>query len=301
MDWSALNLHVSGLRSGLQSRFVLSPLPSTTRPWQLVYLQSGSLLVQMADDPGEVPPMEFVAPAIVSWPAEPLRQVVLPAGSAGIHLTVADSFLNGVLGNRPETSEVRDMTRGFTSLPLDDLPDQGTRLTQALSEIAMELEAAASGHVVVIEAQLRCVLIYLWRQSYKTSETSAAYGPQAILLRRFRQLVEIHYRQRWKVADYASALNTTSDRLHNIATQVLNRTPLNLIHDRSHHEARALLTRTNMSLDQIAAHLNFKTTPQFSSFFRKLEGVPPGKYRMTAAQNKADPVTAKEEEFSDWP
>ena len=197
--------------------------------------------------------------------------------------------------------ELREMVREFAALPLANLRELEGRITSALSEIAREHQRAESGQLVIIEAQLRCLVIHLWRHTHRTNETSASSGPQTILLRRFRRLVETHYRDRWRVRDYASALNTTPDRLHNIATQTLQRTPLALIHDRCHREARALLTRTNMSLDQIAAHLNFKTTPQFSSFFRKQEGMPPGKYRSHAAAAESEVPAQLDIEFSDWP
>jgi AraC family transcriptional activator of pobA len=153
----------------------------------------------------------------------------------------------------------------------------------------------------VIEAQLRCLLIHIWRQNHTFVEAAETAGPQLALLRRFRQLVERHFRERLKVADYAAALHSTPDRLHSITFETLGRTPLALIHARCHLEARALLTRTNLSLDQIAAELSFKSTPQFSSFFRKMEGVPPGRYRAAAMAQSAALGRRQELEFSDWP
>ncbi len=301
METNGVLLHLAGLQSSLQRRFVRSPLPAKSNPWQLVYLRSGTLQHQVLDDPDQHREVILDAPCIVCWRAEPERSVFLHAGSSGVHLAAGEAFLVSALGNRPESYELADMLRGFVSLTLHDMPDQGDRITRALSEISYEQSQQGAGQLVVIEAQLRCLLVHLWRQNNKNIEAAETAGPQLALLRQFRQLVESHFRQRLKVSDYALALNITPDRLHSITVETLERTPLALIHDRCHLEARALLTRTNLSLDQIAADLSFKSTPQFSAFFRKMEGTPPGKFRAMATANNTDAQGQQELDFSDWP
>ena len=50
-------------------------------------------------------------------------------------------------------------------------------------------------------------------------------------------------------------------------------------------EAEALLLRSTQTIDQIADHLGFSSTPHFSRFFRGMLGVPPGAFRK-AAENE---------------
>lgn len=301
MTAGAVNLHVTSLQSSLQQRLIRSTLPLVQSPWQLVHLRSGTVSYQVSRSAAQDAEVTLEAPALVCWPNQPVCVVKIQAGSSGVHLAVSETSLAAALGNRPESYELHDMLRGFVALSLIDLPDSGDRAAQALEAIAQEHAAGQAGHQVVIEAQLRCLLIHVWRQNHQAVEAPNAVGPQIILLRRFRQLVEAHFRERWKVADYALALNSTPDRLHNITTHVLRRTPLALVHDRCHLEARALLTRTNLSLDQVAAQLGFRTTPQFSSFFRKMEGLPPGKYRAASLAHQNDMTEAPDLDFSDWP
>lgn len=289
------------LTSGLQDRIVVAPFPSERRCWQIVYVHSGSveILGSDTDQPDRANLMD--APALLCRPVDAGRQIKLQAGSTGFHLALDGVAMTNVLGNRPEAVELRVMVRDLVALALGDRPEQDRQIILALNAIGMETRGRASGRLVVIEAQLRCLLIYLWRHSYSAGEAAFADGVQMGVLRRFRQLVEIHFRSRWRVADYADALGTTPDRLHNLATKTLGRTPLQLIHDRAHREARALLTRSNMTLDQIAAYLGFKTSAQFSVFFRKLEGMPPGKYRLKDVAKQAEPAAEQETGFPDWP
>jgi AraC-like DNA-binding protein len=103
------------------------------------------------------------------------------------------------------------------------------------------------------------------------------------------------------VADYAVALGTTPDSLHNRTTRALGRTPLELIHQRVHLEARALLSRSTLSLGQVAAHLGFSSPAQFSAFFRRHEGLPPGRFRNSRSAQDAPRSMAQDPNFTDWP
>lgn len=291
----------SELKSGLQDRVVVAPFPVTSRCWQIVCVQSGAAEILGADpaQPDRAALME--APVLLCLPVDAQRQIKLFAGSSGVHLALDGVGMTNVLGSRPEAVELRVMVRDLVALPLGDRPEDAAQVAQTLNTVGSEARGRAPGRLVVIEAQLRCLLIQLWRHSHTTAEAAFADGPQTHVLRRFRQLVEVHFRSRWRVVDYANALGTTTDRLHNVATQTLARTPLQLIHERTHREARALLARSNMTIDQIAAYLGFKTSAQFSAFFRKWEDMPPGRYRLDLAARAAEPPTGQESRFTDWP
>ncbi len=280
---------------------MVAPYPGTTRSWQIVYVQSGAAEILTADPEGTHSANLLEAPGLLCLPVSAQRQIKLLAGSSGVHLALDEVGMANALGNRPEAVELRVMVRDLVALALTGRAAQDLQVQQALNVIGAETRGRAPGRHVVIEAQLRCILIQLWRISYSTSEAHFADGPRTNALWRFRQLVETHFRNRWRVADYADALGTTTDRLHNLATQRLKRTPLQLIHERTQREAKALLTRSNMTLDQIAAYLGFKTSAQFSAFFRQREGRPPGKYRTEYAARHAEPAPEQETSFTDWP
>lgn len=301
MSSDQTNFHFSQLQSGLQSRSIVAPLPSSVRPWQAVYLLSGGLSITTshAHRRSEIQIVE--APAFICWPTEDQHAFRLLAGSSGVQLALGEMFLVTVLGKRPEAAELRDMASRFLVVPLNDFPESEARIRAALGEISQEHNEGAAGQFLVIEAQLRCLIVQVWRHALSPEEQVHAPGQQTAILRKFRQLVETHFHDRWRVADYAAALNITTDRLHNIATQTLNKTPIELIHDRTQREAKALLTRTNMTLDQIAADLSFKTTPQFNAFFRKLEGVPPGRFRAQAAKGATDAAMTAPLDLGEWP
>ena len=298
MNKSDAQYFISELSSGLQDRIIVAPFYTSDKSWQIIYLRSGAIdLVTIPQDIRK----HIEAPALLCLPVDRQWQVRLGAGSSGMHLAVNDIGMTSAIGSRPEAVELRIMVSDLAALPLGGLAEQEARISAALHAIMEEDRRKSPGHVVILEAHLRCLLIHFWREVYKTDETITEGGHQTILLRRFRQLLETHYRSRWRVRDYANALGTTADQLHNLATLKLKRKPLDLIHERSHREAKALLTRSNMTLEQIAAYLGFKTSAQFSALFRKLEGLPPGKYRSERFAQQTELAIEQDTSFYDWP
>ena len=295
------NYFFSSLQVGLQSRAIVPPLPASIRPWQAVFLQSGSLMVKRQESRDKVDLRKIQGPAVICWPSESQLHLSLSAGSTGIHLALGEVFLVAVLGKRPEAIEMRQAVFNFATLPLEGQSDTARRIQAILDEIALEQTRSSSGQLLVIEAQLRCLLVHLWRHTQQTDEAAQSSGQRTIILRRFRHLVETNFHSRWRVSDYAEALNMTTDRLHDAATRILGKSPLELIHDRTHREAKSLLTRSNLTLDQIAAQLGFKTTPQFSAFFRNRQGIPPAKFRRLVASNSDRRSIGENVDFGDWP
>lgn len=295
------DFYVAELRSGLQERAIIAPLPEAARPWRVVFLRSGALRFTNANDPTGLRERHVAAPALVCWPAGAVRDMWLEAGASGAHIALGETFLMAVLSRRPEAAELRDAVQNVTILPLAERPRQEARIKVILDEIAAETDRPASAGFVIAEAQLLCLVVHIWRDAERSDAPARAQGARMALLRRFRQLVEAHHRERWRVRDYASALSVTVDRLHDICSQVLEKTPLQLIHERSRREARFLLTHTNMTLDQIALHLSFRTTSQFNAFFSKAEGAPPGKFRAVALTRSKDQNLDQSVDLSEWP
>lgn len=293
--------YIASQQSGLQDRIIVAPFSGVGGSWQLIYIQSGALELTLAEPSGEDVSTQMTAPAFLCQPVKPRQSIKLLAGSSGTHFAVDEAGMIAAVGSRPEAVELRMMISATASLSLEGHPEEATMAAKSLNAIAAEIEGGLPGHQTIVEAELRCLLVRLWRHGYHASHTVSSDGPQTILLRRFRQLVEAQYRKRWQVQDYAAALGTTADRLHNIATKSLGRSPLNLIHERSQREAKALLTRSNMTVEQIAAYLGFSTAAQFSAFFRNQEGQAPGRYRTDHVVSRQDVAKLPSFSFTDWP
>lgn len=153
----------------------------------------------------------------------------------------------------------------------------------------------------IIEAHARIVTVLIWRHLSSGQADLDSARPNSRRLQVFRQLLEAHFRDRWTVADYASALGISPDRLHDLCRRALGKPPSLLIRERLIYEAKLLLERSTQSLDQIAAGLGFSDAPHFNKVFRAATGEPPGHYRkrrQDLAVVHEDPV---ERSYADWP
>jgi AraC family transcriptional activator of pobA len=107
-----------------------------------------------------------------------------------------------------------------------------------------------------------------------------AYGPGPHpRLERFRQLVEVHYREHRDLDFYADALGLTRRSLSRLTADRLGCTPSMVLHRRLAIEARRLLRYTGASAAQIAAELGFDDPSYFSRFYLRMTGTRPGDER----------------------
>lgn len=95
-------------------------------------------------------------------------------------------------------------------------------------------------------------------------------------LARFRQLVELHYRQHRDLDFYAGALGLTRRTLSRLTAARLGCSPMDLIHRRLALEAQRLLRYTNATGTQVAAELGFDDPSYFSRFYLRMTGRRPG-------------------------
>lgn len=101
-------------------------------------------------------------------------------------------------------------------------------------------------------------------------------------LDRFRQLVELHYRQHRDLDFYAGALGLTRRTLSRLTTARLGCSPMDLIHRRLALEAHRLLRYTNATATQVAAELGFEDPSYFSRFYQRVTGRRPSEDKAAA-------------------
>lgn len=99
-------------------------------------------------------------------------------------------------------------------------------------------------------------------------------------LTRFRQLIELHYRQHRDLDFYAGALGLTRRTLSRLTAARLGCSPMDLIHRRLALEAQRLLRYTNATSAQVAVELGFDDPSYFSRFYLRITGKRPGEERV---------------------
>lgn len=99
------------------------------------------------------------------------------------------------------------------------------------------------------------------------------------LYKKFKDLVDEHYREKKHVTEYAELLHVTPKHLSETVKKESGSTALQHIHQRIIREAKNLLTYTDKSAKEIAYSLGFKTPSHFGRFFKRRVDRSPIQYR----------------------
>lgn len=153
------------------------------------------------------------------------------------------------------------------------------RLQGYLQDIRQELDTKHPGQLLVQQWLVRLVMMALERQQVELGLERQHAGQSLALIRTFRELVEQHYREHWRIEDYARLLSLPPARLNRLCRQWLNSNAKQLLLDRLLLEARRKLIYTRIHIEQIAYDLGFNDPAYFSRLFRLHQGCSPREYR----------------------
>lgn len=103
------------------------------------------------------------------------------------------------------------------------------------------------------------------------------------IIRKFNLLVEMHFREKHKVSEYAVILNISPKSLSNVFLRYYNRSPLKVISERICLEGERLIRFSDKNMSEIAYSLGFNEASHFSKFFKKHTGKSPRQYKWEIA------------------
>lgn len=276
-------------QEALHKRTIRSRVPETFAT--LLYLRQGSLTWGDED-------RRIAGPAVCFWPAHTRPIKTLDAGARATILGLSDTCLLDAIGARSESVHLRMLIESPFFVQLT-LPPDLHQIQTLLSWFETEISETHGQSPMTLAAYVRLVFIRALR--LHQPEPLAKGVDQTGLLRRFRHLVELHYRDQWKVARYAEDLDIDYDRLHRICKRETRRSPAELVHERLTAEAKARLENSGHPLKRIASDLGFLDATRFSHFFKRRTGMSPGAYRAVVSRPESDDIVALKQTFSDWP
>lgn len=258
--------------------------------FQLLYCRQGTVQLALDGTKGTAE-----GPCLLTVPAMCVHGFVFDRACQGWVLTLPEFALErflapekGVLAHVSQPRVVaceRDTKAGC----LDDLFEQ----------FANEFVTAEAGRLLALESILGLILVRIARDVL--SEGGATQGAEdrgAVRLRRFRELVERHFRQWLPVSAYAAELGVTPAQLNNTCRVQAGQSALGVIHERVLIEAKRNLIYTVMTVSEVAYSLGFSNPAYFTRFFKKRTGRAPSEFR-AIRQGRAGPQRGTSDERVD--
>ncbi len=92
-------------------------------------------------------------------------------------------------------------------------------------------------------------------------------------------MVDIHYKTKRKVSDYAEMLFKSPKTLSNLFSIYKQKSPQQIILERLTLEAKRFIHFTDKQNQEIAFDLGFNDPAHFSRFFKKMTQMTPSEYR----------------------
>ncbi|MGP0060717.1 MAG: AraC family transcriptional regulator [Beijerinckiaceae bacterium] len=243
--------------------------------------------------------LELTGPVVLWLPRAVNGEFRLMAGGEGFAFSVAEDFVWRTVGDSPVALHLR---------PLFDrtIVAAAERITPRLAEVRISFEALVRethdqqpGASAIAGAHLTLLLLHLWRAADLTEAAAGLRGTASATAQRFRQLVELHYRENLRIDEYARKLGVTRALLHDACLRATERTPLALIHDRLIAEAQSRLEQTELPVEQVGYSLGFRDPSYFNRFFKKQTGRTPAAFRQehVAARPRSEAAAS----FAAWP
>lgn len=103
------------------------------------------------------------------------------------------------------------------------------------------------------------------------------------LVRKFQALVEKHFKEKHKVADYADLLFKSPKTLSNTFKKLGSSSPLQIIQERIVLEAKRQIHYTDKTIKEITYELGFSEPAQFSRLFKTITGKSPSEFQVSLA------------------
>ena len=131
----------------------------------------------------------------------------------------------------------------------------------------------------MLQMLLKRLIIKCTRLAKEQLITKTLDNQQIDLIRQFNVLVDLNFKTKRTVRDYAELLNRSPKTLSNLFGKYNQKSPLQIIHERIILEARRLLSYTDLSSKEIAYELGFEEVTPFNKMFKKITDSSPSEFK----------------------
>lgn len=169
---------------------------------------------------------------------------------------------------------------GTQDVPIITIPQDQLNKFDLLHDMFLE-EFSTPDNIQgdMLQMLLKRLIIMSTRLAKEQLIVKTLGNEQIDTIRRFNFLVDLHYKTKRKVSDYAEMLYKSPKTLSNLFSIYNQKSPQQIILDRIALEAKRLINYTDKQNQEIAYELGFNDPAHFSRFFKKMTQMTPSEYR----------------------
>ncbi|UUF12835.1 MULTISPECIES: helix-turn-helix domain-containing protein [Flavobacterium] len=174
-------------------------------------------------------------------------------------------------------------------MPMTTLPEKEVLFVEGIySQIQQEFDAPDSSQEEMIRTYLKQLIIKATRiwKIQQLGVLNDEPSKEMDFFRDFSRLVEIHFRTKHTVADYADILGLAPKTLSNKFNRLELSQPNDIIKDRIILEAKRLLGYSSLSVKEIAYQLGYEDPAYFNRLFTNKVGDTPSNFKKKYLQGK---------------
>ncbi len=241
--------------------------------------------------------VELAGPCFVWLPPGSVQTIFIDPGSEAFVMSFTENILSLAINQSQSSKKLR--TAADTLVHIDGKKLKASIsaiLKQASSAIHAELREPQSCNIDYVSSYITIMLIWSQRLADFHYINQGEKWSTPLIFQRFVQAVELHFREQWGIAQYASSLGVTERRLHAAVVKSASKSPLELVHGRVLQEAIRRLEETSFSIAQIGYGLGFRHPAHFTRFFKQNVGLTPSSYRKEVRQKNI-----RNENYANWP
>ena len=169
---------------------------------------------------------------------------------------------------------------GASQVPIINLNDENIKKFELLWSVFLaELKNKDEMQIEMLQMLLKRFLIIATRIFKDENKIVYVQETKMDVIRNFSFLVEVHYKTKHTVAEYADLMNKPAKSLTNLFANHIEKSPLQIIQDRIFLEAKRILLNSEKSIKETAFELGFEDIQSFSRFFKNKHGVSPKEFR----------------------
>lgn len=225
------------------------------------------------------------APLLVTVPPMCIHGFTPTETIHGHLLTIPGSSMSHLLSYDETYTEFAEQPKIIRGEGVGKWPD----LDQMFRELSREYTHDNLSRYIAIQSILR--LIFVWAIRHQATspvgtEVSSS-DRDTTRIRKFKKLIETHYKSGLSIKEYASQMGMSSAQLNNICRSKVNQSALQIVHERMTLEAKRYLIYTSLTISEVAYELGFTDPAYFTRFFSKQVGQPPKQYRISHRPDRA--------------